>query len=132
MPKHRCRIYHHIWHHSSRLRVRDRIDSLCPYYNTCGGCNISSLNYSKQLEYKKNKVINIFKKYLNIDINPDIIGSDIRYEYRNKITFKCDNGIIGLVSIDNEIVNIDKCAIVSDRVNELYRMKKELEDEKNI
>ena len=100
----------------------DRIDSLCPYYNTCGGCNISSLNYSKQLEYKKNKVINIFKKYLNIDINPDIIGSDIRYEYRNKITFKCDNGIIGLVTIDNEIVNIDKCAIVSDRVNELYRM----------
>ena len=34
----------------------DRIDSLCPYYEICGGCNISNLNYSKQLEYKKNKI----------------------------------------------------------------------------
>ena len=98
----------------------DRIDSLCPYYDVCGGCNISNLNYAKQLEYKKNKVINIFKRYLNIDINPDIIGSDNRYEYRNKITYKCDNGKIGLVSIDNDIVEINRCAIVSDRINELY------------
>jgi len=98
----------------------DRIDLLCPYYNICGGCNISNLNYAKQLEYKKNKVINIFKRYLNIDINPNIIGSDDRYEYRNKITYQCKNSKLGLVSIDNEILNISKCVLVSDRVNELY------------
>jgi len=98
----------------------DRIESLCPYYEICGGCNISNLNYNKQLEYKKNKVINIFKRYLNMDINPEIIGSDIRYEYRNKITYKCKDGKLGLVSIDNEIVNIDRCYLVSDKVNKLY------------
>ena len=98
----------------------NRIDSLCPYYDICGGCNISNLNYSKQLEYKKNKVVNIFKRYLGIDINPEIIGSDNRYEYRNKITYRCENGKIGLVSIDNDIVGVDRCFIVSDRVNELY------------
>ena len=97
----------------------DRIESICPNYNICGGCNISSLNYSKQLEYKKNKIINIFKRYLNLDINPKIIGSDNRYEYRNKITYKCNNKL-GLVSIDNDIINIDKCYLVSERVNELY------------
>lgn len=99
----------------------DRIDSLCPYYNICGGCNISNLNYAKQLEYKKNKVINIFKRYLDMNINPEIIGSDNRYEYRNKITYKCVDGKLGLVSIDNEIVNIDRCYLVSDKVNELYK-----------
>ena len=98
----------------------NRIDSLCPYYDICGGCNISNLNYSKQLEYKKNKVVNIFKRYLGMEINPEIIGSDNRYEYRNKITYRCENGKIGLVSIDNDIVEIDRCFIVSDRVNELY------------
>ena len=98
----------------------DRIESLCPYYELCGGCNISTLNYSKQLEYKKNKVINIFKRYLNMDINPEIIGSDNRYEYRNKITYQCKNGVLGLVSIDNDLLNIDRCAIVSDKVNNLY------------
>ena len=98
----------------------DRIDSLCPYYNVCGGCNISNLNYNKQLEYKKNKIINIFKRYLDMNINPDIIGSDNRYEYRNKITYKCKDGKLGLVSLDNEIINIDRCYLVSDKVNKLY------------
>ena len=100
----------------------DRIDTICPYYNLCGGCNISNLNYSKQLEYKKNKVINIFKRYLGININPDIIGSDQRYEYRNKITYKCVDGRLGLVSIDNDLIEIDRCMLVSDKVNELYNI----------
>ena len=100
----------------------DRIDSICPYYNVCGGCNISNLNYMKQLEYKKSKVVNIFKRYLDMDIDPVIVGSDNRYEYRNKITYKCVNGKLGLVSIDNDLVLVDKCFLVSDRVNELYEM----------
>ena len=41
---------------------------------------------------------------LNIDINPDIIGSDSRYEYRNKITYQCNNKL-GLVSINNYVIN---------------------------
>jgi len=98
----------------------DRIDSLCPYYNICGGCNISNLNYNKQLEYKRNKIINIFKRYLNMDIKPEVIGSDNRYEYRNKITYKCKDGKLGLVSVNNEIINVDRCYLVSDRVNKLY------------
>ena len=99
----------------------DRIESLCPYYDICGGCNISNLNYSKQLEYKKDKVINIFKRYLGINIKPIIIGSDDRFGYRNKITFKCNNGKLGLVSINNEFIEIDRCELVSDKVNELYQ-----------
>lgn len=98
----------------------DRIDSICPYYEKCGGCHISNLNYGKQLDYKKNKVINIFKKYLNMDIRPEIIGSDNRYEYRNKITYQSRDGLLGLVSIDNDFQQIDYCFLVSDRVNALY------------
>jgi len=100
----------------------DRINSLCPNYYICGGCNISNLNYEMQLQYKKNKIINIFKRYLDIDINPEIIGSDNRYEYRNKITYKCVDGILGLVSIDNQFSKIDRCYLVSDKVNELYNL----------
>lgn len=99
----------------------DRIESICPYYNICGGCNISNLNYSKQLDYKKKKVINIFKKYLDMDINPEIIDSDNRYEYRNKITFQCNDGRLGLVSIDNDFVNVDGCYLVSQKINYLYQ-----------
>lgn len=97
-----------------------RIESICPYYMFCGGCNISNLDYSKQLIYKRDKVINIFKRYLDRNINPDIIGSDNIYKYRNKITYHIDNGKIGLMDIDNKLISIDRCLLVSNMVNELY------------
>ena len=96
-------------------------DGLCPYYKLCGGCNISNLDYDNQLKYKKNKVINIFKRYLNMDINPEIILSDNVYKYRNKITYHVKDGKIGLMDIDNNLIEIDNCLLVIDRVNELYR-----------
>ncbi len=99
-----------------------RIDSICPYYQLCGGCNINNLSYDEQLEFKKNKVKNIFKRYLNLDINPNIIGSRDEYKYRNKITFHVNNKKIGLVSIDGDIIDIDNCLLVSDKVNELYNL----------
>ena len=103
----------------------DRVDNICPYYNICGGCNISNLNYQKQLQFKLNKVKNIFKKYLNIDIATNIIGSKKEYQYRNKITYHKDN-YLGLISIDNSVIDIDKCLLISDKVNSLYNdIKKE-------
>lgn len=98
----------------------DRIVEKCPYYISCGGCNISSLSYEKQLEYKKNKLINIFRKYLSLDINPEIIASPLEYGYRNKITYHNDKNL-GLVSINNDVIKIDNCLLVSDKVNELYK-----------
>lgn len=36
----------------------DRIDAACPYARKCGGCQIQTLSYPKQLEYKERKVFN--------------------------------------------------------------------------
>ena len=104
-------------------KSNDRTNSICPYYNNCGGCNISNLTYKKQLEFKLTKVKNIFKKYLNMDINPEIIASKKEYGYRNKITYHKDNEL-GLISLDNTVIDIDKCLLVSDKVNELYKIIK--------
>jgi 23S rRNA (uracil1939-C5)-methyltransferase len=100
-----------------------RINPICPYYNTCGGCNISNLKYEDQLSFKKDKVKNIFKKYLDIDINPRVIPSIKEYNYRSKITYHNDSNL-GLVSIYNSIIDVDKCSLVSDRINELYNLIK--------
>ncbi len=100
-----------------------RIAALCPYYSECGGCNISNLSYDEQLSFKVSKVKNIFKKYLNVDIAPHVIGSKKEYQYRNKITYHISNGI-GLISEFDGIVSVDNCLLVSERVNELYRLIK--------
>ena len=96
-----------------------RVDVLCPYYDICGGCSISAYTYEDELEYKVNNVIDIFKRN-EIDIKPNIIKSDNRYGYRNKITLQVSNGIIGLYEEDsNKIVDVDKCLLVSDKLNEI-------------
>ncbi len=102
-------------------KSNDRVLPECPYYDICGGCNISILPYEKQLAFKENKVKNIFKKYLNIDINPKIIPSNNIYHYRNKITFHNDNNL-GLVSEFDNVIKIDRCLLVSDKINELYNL----------
>ena len=101
-----------------------RIDVLCPHYEVCGGCNISNLEYQEQLKFKENKVKNIFKKYLGMDIKPRVIDSEKEFEYRNKITYHYDHNL-GLISEFGGVINIDKCLLVSDRVNHLYKKIKE-------
>ena len=101
----------------SLLRCKEK----CPYYTECGGCNIMNLEYSEQVKFKVNKVKNIFKKYLDMDIKPNIISSRKIYEYRNKITYHVDKEI-GLIDEDNNIIKVDKCLLVSDKVNELYKL----------
>ena len=103
-----------------------RIDAECPYYSICGGCNIGNLSYDNQLLFKENKVKNIFKKYLNLDITPTVIGSNKQYKYRNKITYHIDKKL-GLIGEFGGVIDIDKCLLVSDKVNELYREIKKLD-----
>ena len=105
-------------------KSNDRCNFLCKYYSKCGGCNIGILDYNKQLEFKKNKVIDIFRKYGNIDINPVIIGND-NLGYRNKVTLHVEDGKLGYYEKDtNEIVEINKCIIANDKINEIINIIK--------
>ena len=96
-----------------------RIKPFCPYFNECGGCQLMNIDYQDQVNYKRDKVINIFKKYGSISINPDIIY-DKQFKYRNKIILEVRNGKIGLFKYhSHDILEIDKCLLVSDSINEV-------------
>ena len=110
----------------------ERIDVGCSYYYECGGCHISNLKYFNQVNFKKDKVIDIFKRYLNKEIVPRVISSEKDFEYRNKITYQVENGKIGLVDINNNFIEIDKCLLVSDRVNKLLSILKKEDLSKTI
>ena len=110
----------------------ERIDVGCSYYYECGGCHISNLKYFNQVNFKKDKVIDIFKRYLNKEIVPRVISSEKDFEYRNKITYQVRNGKIGLVDINNNFIEIDKCLLVSDRVNKLLSILKKEDLSKTI
>lgn len=97
---------------------KDRINSICPYFDRCGGCSTGYIKYDKSLVYKKEMVKDIMKRYANYDISPEIISNYKEYGYRNKISLKVFNGKLSLTEEDsNELVNIDKCYLVNDNIN---------------
>ena len=105
---------------------KDRVEIKCPYYKECGGCQLMSLPYPKQLEYKCNKVKNILNKYASLNLEPTITESNI-YNYRNKITLQVNNGNIGLyTSNSHDLIQIDKCHLISNNMNNIIPLIKEL------
>ena len=102
-----------------------RREVMCPYYSECGGCSIMHMSYDYQLDFKKNKVERILKKFANIDVNVEVVSSN-ELGYRNKITLHSDGKNIGLVKKNsNEVVSIDKCLIVDDLINKEIKNNKE-------
>lgn len=100
----------------------DRIEYKCPYYNKCGGCNIANLEYTNQLKYKKEKVINIFKKYNKIDIDPTIIASDEILHYRNKITLQYNEKLGLYEEKTHNIIEIEECLLMPQKVNDIIKL----------
>lgn len=100
----------------------DRIDLKCPYFDMCGGCQIMNLSYDKQIIYKKNKVVLMFKKYANIDINPEIIGTS-QFNYRNKIILEVKDGKLGLYKYhSHDIICINECLLAISSINMIIKL----------
>lgn len=101
-------------------KANNRVDGICKYYDSCGGCDILHLPYNEQLTYKQNKIGNIIAKYTkeNIKIN-NIVKSDKQFYYRNKVTFQTDHKNIGFFDKkSHNVVGIDKCLLIQDKLND--------------
>ena len=94
-------------------------------YDKCG-CALKSLDYFKTLEFKKEKVTDILKRYGEIEgVVKEIIPSGNIYAYRNKITLKVKDGKIGYFKNGtNELIEISRCEIASEKSNEIINILK--------
>jgi len=105
-----------------RTKSPKRVKSKCPYYGSCGGCHLRHMSYDDTLEFKKNKVTEILKKYANLEIEPIIIKNKNRDFYRNKIEVKVENGVYGFYKKDShELVEIDRCINAEEPINTILR-----------
>ena len=69
----------------------------------------------------------IFKRFSNIDIDPDIIPSNNLF-YRNKIVLQVVKGKLGLFQNNNHnLIEIKECLLVPDKINNLIPILKELD-----
>ncbi|EJF58849.1 S-adenosyl-L-methionine-dependent methyltransferase [Dichomitus squalens] len=96
----RARVYRHSRLHShadlvevvqSNSEWRDMSRVQCRYFGKCAGCQYQMLSYEKQLDLKRDTVVEAYKNYSSIppELVPPIqptIGSPLQYGYRTKLT----------------------------------------------
>ena len=102
---------------------KDRIDSKCPYFNLCGGCNLLHLNYENTLFFKQNKIKELLKKNkINYDKEIEIIKNDNPLYYRNKISLKIENGKLGYYEENtHKLIEIKECITAKHSINEVIK-----------
>ena len=108
-----------------------REEPLCPYYGICGGCDI--MHIKNQNKYKQDKINNIINKYANSNIKVEEVVELNKYNYRNKITLQVKNNKLGLYKKgSNDIVEINECLLVKEKINEIIKLIKENQKLDNI
>ncbi|MBQ5444607.1 MAG: class I SAM-dependent RNA methyltransferase, partial [Erysipelotrichaceae bacterium] len=100
-----------------------RIKSACPIAYKCGGCDYRHIDYSYQLQLKKEVLINTFPEY---KVN-DILPCEDPFYYRNKVQIPVADHKMGFYrKFSNDIVEFDDCLIESKIANEMIRDLKSL------
>ncbi len=70
-----------------------RTQPVCEHFGSCGGCKWQNMDYSRQLHYKQNEVLNHLQRIGKVEL-PEfepILGSDKQFFYRNKMEFSFSN-----------------------------------------
>lgn len=131
----------------------DRVRPECKYFGTCNGCKMQNLKYEKQLELKRQSVINAFERiggFTGLEI-PRVIGSDNIYYYRNKLEFSFSNSRwLTREDMENEnadksfalgyhmpgfidkILDINSCLLESEISNRILNLSREFFKSRNI
>ena len=108
-----------------------RVKSPCSYSDLCGGCSLLNISYIESLKYKENRLKEIISKFakINIKINPIIESNE--FNYRNKITLHIKDNKIGLYKYNsNELIEIDNCMLVDEKINNIIKKIKSFIKEK--
>lgn len=104
-----------------------RVDPLCPYFGTCGGCQYQHISYPRQLEIKHKQIVDLFQRvggFLGGVIAP-VVPCPEPYGYRNRVMIrsqwdKFKQGLnIGFIQADNRlVVDIEECKISEPAINQ--------------
>lgn len=104
---------------------KHRVKPVCPYYGTCGGCNLMHLDYKEQLKYKAKKGTDLLKKFANIDVKDATILSEKPLSYRNKVVIHVNHGRLGFYEAGtHRLIEIEHCYLLPESMNQLIERLK--------
>lgn len=133
----------------------ERVQPKCKYFGTCGGCKQQDLDYSAQLKYKNEQVLDIFERIGGlVDFGKlPIVPSEKIYFYRNKMEFsfadkrwlwpeeiekqdeiKDQNFALGLhiPKMFDKVLDIDVCYLQSEESSKILNFTRDFFKSRNI
>jgi 23S rRNA (uracil1939-C5)-methyltransferase len=98
-----------------------RVEAPCPYFLTCGGCQLQHINYAAQLEYKRQIVVDHLVRRGGFEDPPvrPVIGMEEPWHYRNQARFSVGpDGQLGFTErFTKRFLRIETCLIVHPKIN---------------
>ncbi len=71
----------------------DRVEPFCAHFGVCGGCKWQDLDYGRQLEHKRQEVIDVLQRIGGLDLPevPPTLASPRTTHHRNKLEYTFGN-----------------------------------------
>lgn len=117
-----------------KVASNDRVEPFCPYYSTCGGCDIQHMNYQKQLDAKRKLVQQTINKVagIQLEVLPTVSSNKVYY-YRNKGAFPVSDSTVGMFKrSSHEIVDISQCFLMDNNITIAMKVVKEFVKQKKF
>lgn len=104
-----------------------RVPPLCPYYQTCGGCQIQHAAFGLSAQLKRSKVYDALTRLGGLS-NPDVrqtLTAPAPFGYRNKAEFAFAPDAAGVYQGgSHRVIDISACPLQTDNANLVFRFVK--------
>lgn len=81
----------------SLLPSPERLESDCPLFGKCGGCQFRHMSYAEELRAKGQRIADALERVGHVKLDlPPVLGAENPLRYRNKVQFPVSHGKQGL------------------------------------
>lgn len=106
----------------------DRVDPKCPYFTSCGGCQLQHLTYPAQLAAKRQWIADAIQRQAKLTdiVIPPVEPATQKWDYRRKINLTLrPKGYfyeIGYIATDHtSVLEVEQCAIFAEKSDPILK-----------
>ena len=116
---------------------RNRVPIKCQHFKLCGGCDLQHIDYQQQLQFKKNKIIELFSRsgitesmITALPWQAPIMSSPWNYRRKARIGVQFDKNSQATIGFrqkaTNQLVAIKSCPVLVEPADKIFPLLKSL------